>query len=1073
MSKKLMIFMLISIIIIPSISINSLSEKNNWWNESWSFRQSIDIPIDASLTEAKYQPIDIRIKFDNLCWAKSEKEHAIRIIFQKGINHLELESQIYDLEYSDIDYITECSLVFIIPEEASGKEKYYVYYDQEEKIEPDYPDHVQIEETFYRYEPIPGYPYESYCYKIIEEGYIVYAIAQKGEVLGIGTSQQVMKFKPKSEKLIPSNGESVAFFDFWYFFDRGYNDYKSTCQKLVSKEVFVDGNLMINCNIISRSNQEDMQTTANYKYYYSPKDDKRIHVHLEHEVLKEGLIETYDFYDGSYASLQTGGVRSHTIKELNAGEILPYIHIYSEDNIVREFSLYTDPEYSNGEWNIPITTTFDDVDLGNQAWACYDKGITGEAYSLILGSTSVITKGKEERDGIQVQIYETGYPDLPGLENNVASFQLGRNSYEKGTTQDVDFYSTQSGGYESVAREANIFQDLIEIKPKYNKNDTLGDEEIVTYSLKTNVFFAPSFPIGSVLSTLTGKNFSYITGEIYKDGNCIQSNIVGRLSFNQLPELEDEKLIEKMKLFLGVFDFKNFTLFKKVIFPNLPPGNYLIKIYKNNPFMSKDKKYIGYQFVNLTDDTKSNIFCNCEGEIKISIFDQNKNEIENVKVLLLDGDNAIAEGYTDKNGEVTLVAPCKIFKKYNLKMFYKGFLIHKESIKLGLLSSISPVKKTTNIKVYDFKIKIIDAWGLPPDIKLIPFLNSTKMDETENLFGEQISPGLFQFTSLIPEIYSFNLKYKSEELQEPISIPGEKEKTIIFPLEYQIKMKIYDTYGNTIDNIRLEISRGNKITEISGKTLSTLNLPPGVYNINIYDQNDLIGKRGVTVLGDRSVSLVTNSEPIYPLVITICGTLIIFAALYFSFSNRDVKSFLKILVIILLIVSIVYPWWGQSGSTSDIKTSTSLYIQPVGLVTLTSSSDIISGELASLPEVFISAISLISVLTIIGCIILALTIFLDKYRRKNLSLIMMVISFILILTAIMVFVIAMSELANITVEGFIGNGTIETTTIGEGKSEMIPSSWGPNIGFFIYLIAIILLFPATLIKTKSGSPLKK
>ena len=624
----ILIVLIIYCLLFPLITVPSRSESKIWWDVNWSYRQEIIIPIDTGSEQAKFQPIDTRVKFNNPCWAKSEKNHSIRIIFQNQDEQMELESQIYDLKKTNGEEISECSLVFIIPKEASGSEKYFVYYDDEKKLSPNYPDHVKIEETYYRYEPIPGYPCYSEYYKIIEEGYNIFAIAYKGDILGVKTNHQVIKFKSKSEKFIPSNGETLAFFDFWYYYNDDFEGYESTCNKFVSKDVLVDGNLMINCNLVSSTNNGEIQTEALYKYYYSPIEDKRLYAHLEHEVLRDGLVDTYDFYDGSYVSLQSGGLKSSTMKELNFGEIYPFIHLYSEDNTIKEFSLYKDPEYTHGEWNIPILRTTDDIDLGSQSWACYDKGKEGTAQSLILGSTNVVKSGVDERDGVQVQIYETGYPEFPGLENNVASFQLGRNSFEKGEIHDkkipkglkvvldVDFFSTENGGYEKVASESIIFKELVKIKPGYVKKDNNEEEDKPKYTLKTYVHFAQSDPLGSVLSTLTGKNFSFITGEIYKDGNLIQSNIANRLSFFQLPDLEDKKILETIKILTKVFDYKNLTLFKKIIFPDLAPGNYLVKIYKNNPLISKEKKFIGYQLVNLTGDKTSHIVCTTEVKIE-------------------------------------------------------------------------------------------------------------------------------------------------------------------------------------------------------------------------------------------------------------------------------------------------------------------------------------------------------------------------------------------------------------------------------------------------------------------------
>jgi len=109
------------------------------------------------------------------------------------MNWYELESQIYDLETSTDQYVESCNIVFIIPEIADGSEEYYVYYDDTEKPKTQYEDHVSISESYYRYEPISGYPLESSYYKIEDDGIIPYIVSQEGQFMGYNTGQHVQQ----------------------------------------------------------------------------------------------------------------------------------------------------------------------------------------------------------------------------------------------------------------------------------------------------------------------------------------------------------------------------------------------------------------------------------------------------------------------------------------------------------------------------------------------------------------------------------------------------------------------------------------------------------------------------------------------------------------------------------------------------------------------------------------------------------------------------------------------------------------------------------------------------------------
>ena len=203
-------------IVIPTTLLASPSDETPWWNDDWSFRKELIIPIDTGREYARYQPVDIYIEFNDSCWAKNVNEHSVRVYFWDGNKWNELESQIYDLNYSDSEQIDSCNLVFLIPKEANGEEKYFVYYDDEEKSEPKYPNRVDIGEDYYRYEQIPGLLFESSYYKIIEGDYVVYAVNKEGSAFDDTLSQQIAKLKRETKEVMPKNGEQLASFDFIY-----------------------------------------------------------------------------------------------------------------------------------------------------------------------------------------------------------------------------------------------------------------------------------------------------------------------------------------------------------------------------------------------------------------------------------------------------------------------------------------------------------------------------------------------------------------------------------------------------------------------------------------------------------------------------------------------------------------------------------------------------------------------------------------------------------------------------------------------------------------------------------------
>ena len=407
---------------------------------------------------------------------------------------------------------------------------------------------------------------------------------------------------------MPKNGEAIASFEYSYYYGDEMWQFNSTSQKLLAKEILCDGNLMVSCKILSRSLGDDLQTTAVYKYYYNPTSSERIQAHVTHETLKEYTVYPESNSDGTYASLQCGGIRSESIADLNFGEIYPFSHFYSEQNTVEEYRLDLHPEYTQENPVLWLIQTPDDVDLGKKPWVSFDEGTTGNVHALIFGSSSVVKAGIDERDGIQLKMYESNYPHFPGLDYAIAGFECTRNAYEKNVTGkdmvvpkgftaefDAEFFSSPTGGYPLVENETDIFQALLPMKP--SAGDTKSSEENTSvdhFSLTVSVHDAPSFPLGSALSALTGKNFPYITVEVYRRQSTDVRLVllVGFPSKNQSPR-RNRPSKQKIQAIIHLVDLRNISLFKTVRFQQLEAGRYVIKVFKENPWIGHERRFIG------------------------------------------------------------------------------------------------------------------------------------------------------------------------------------------------------------------------------------------------------------------------------------------------------------------------------------------------------------------------------------------------------------------------------------------------------------------------------------------------
>ena len=773
----ILINILISIL-VPTLVSEPLPDEISWWNDEYASRKELIIPVDTGSEQARYQPIDISLEFEESCWAKNENEHSVRVCFWNGNNWQELESQIYDLIQSDNEHITSCSLIFLIPEEADGNEKYYVYYDGDEKPGPDYPNRVDVGEDYYRYEQIPGVIFESYYFKILEGNYVVYAVNKEGEALGSAISQQIAKLKKDTEVVKPNRGVIGASLNFRYWWFTEKDDWKeiATYEKFMEKQIFVDGNLMVKFGIKSQSEDGALQSTVIYKYYYCPTEEKRIYLHAKHEIINYP-IPVGEEIDAAYANFDFGNIKSSNIDELNFGRIYPYLHFYSKEERIIEKKI---PQYPEGTIN--VISKQEDNDLGSSPWVSVDDGEKGEAHALIFETTDVIKSGDVEREGITLELFETDHYKLPGLNSRLASLLFLKNSYEKGEKPDdelpenfvveynAEFFSTENGGYPAVAKEANMYQSLIKYQPTQDDNITDGEKETEKFNLTAYVHIAPSFPLGSFLSAL-GKNVSYLSAEVYEENSTTssRSGIVSRLSLvKDIPtNFIDLSLIEKLKY----IDWKNFSFFKKIYFPNLEKGRYLIKIFREDPFLKKDRQFIGYTIVDLDKDKETRIFCKQEGKVNLNFLNQNQKGIKNVQTYLEKDDFIIAYSESDIDGKTTIKAPCGILEKYLLKIIYKGFLVSEEQISLGRIRKILPLKKTISFDVHDLEIKIRDSEDKVPNFNIDFSLTSKEMYYPVIINVDNASNGIYNFNNLYPANYILTIKYNTFEIKKEIKIP--------------------------------------------------------------------------------------------------------------------------------------------------------------------------------------------------------------------------------------------------------------------------------------------------------------
>jgi len=1035
-NELMLVYIVIIILISPVVTISVSSEDNSipFWNSNWSFRQEILLPILTDINQAKCQPIDLYIEFNDLCWAKNELEYSIRVVCWDGKIWHELESQIYNLDYSNTNYIKSCSIVFLIPGFAFGKERYFIYYDKNEKSPTNYIDHVDVEDAYYYFEPISGIAAEGDYYKISEDGFVVYGIGQKGQVFERSLAQTVLRMKPESKEFDVSNSDTIVSFGFTYNIGTDDKEQISSDQVLLSKKIIIDGNLMVEFEIVSQSKGKELQTTNIYRYYYCPDSDKRIFTHVKHEVFQDCVVEGQENMDGVYGGLISFCSKSSRVKKLQFGEIFPYLHIFNENNQIKEYKMETNPDSKEREWIIPYT---DDCDLGKDAWISYDEGENGKAIGILFPSNiDIVKKGINEKDGIQIKAGEKEYLNALGTEIDYAGVVIGRNSYEKGGIHDllidkgllvefdVEVYTSEEKGYQGVIKESEYFRALIKFRNIGDPGSSGEDKNIYTLTVK------PRF-CGRILSYPIFSNLSEISCELYSDN-----------------ELVSKGLIHKPLFGLPIIKFTKLAL-----------GEYVLKIYRR--IFNQNKKIIAIEPVTLQGDKEIYIICSWQKNIIIATKDQDNKRIENVNLNIYKGNKVVITNFTKSDSDTQIFFPFS-FEQYTIKAYYKGFLIYNE---------ILP-KRTKNIEInlqlYDLKVDIIDKLGLSPGVEIKPQLTSSSMDTPTDVDPYENKSGTFIFNNLPPAPYKLYISYGRFYDYIDINIPnGMDHVSINFSAIFDLSVKLFDSRGDPIqdDKLKLDLKRNEKTIFKSASPNEVFSVPPGKYTFFIYSDNNLIGIKTLELTNDRDINIVTDIRPILPIIITSFAIIFIIEILVLLFFKKvSLNTFLKLFALSLVIISLFQPWWSLSGISKDTSTikTTDMFLIPQTMIDSITYQDRTYRDIATLPEIFTNFVGVLLITIISGIILLCCSFIPNIILKRRFFLVLISVSIIFVIVVALAFSFGMSKITEISLGSLFGQATLNVA-LPNGENVYVQSNWGLGIGFYLSASAAIILICAGII----------
>ena len=1045
--SSVVIVTMLLLLIFPAASIPGSSQEDVipfWhteWSE-WSYRQELQLPIPTNDSTAHYQPIDLRITFEKPCWTENENKTSIRIGCWYKEEWYDLESQIYRIikGAGETTYINECNVIFLIPAFADGTERYFIYYTDSETPKPNYKDHVSVEDANYSSSPLPDVSAQARFYGIKEDGYCVYGVGQEGQLLDRSCAQVVVKQKKDTKKFDVLGSDQIVSFAFSYYYGSKEKDESSSDQVFVDKKIFVDGNLMVEFGIISESKKKDIQTTALYRYYYYPLDEKRINVHVKHEMLKDATVQGIDNVDGRFGSLISIKARSAAVESLNFGEIYPYLNFYGEDDKIEQYQLNQNPATKDREWIISFK---DDASLGKEAWLCYGEGKGGKANAVLFASNEgIVTSGTDERDGIQLKVVEKEYVNFLGTEVDYVSTNFGRHSYKPGHSHDVtipsdlmvqfdaEVFASDTGGYTAVQKESTIYQTLV--KSRQRSGDIPFEREQKRYNVTIITRFGGTHFTYPWLSNLSGGAFPVMWIELHHEGRLIVEGAANRSLFTRA----------------------------KKTFSSVLEGEYLVKMFLKRG--NATKVFTGSTILHLDKDTKVTVFCTWERTIKFTFLDQHGRGIPGIHGWLTNKDGILYdENITQKNGELIVKAPYNMRDPYTLRAEYKDFVIYDKELQ----KTIKKLNEQVNLELYNFSVIVTDTLDLSPGVELTPMLVTSKNNRTIQLTPEENGKGLFSFEGIPAGDYNLQISYGDFVDDVHVTVPDSGNIIQIkFSAVFDLTIDLFDSKGNTLtdNDIKFRISRDNQ-TVVETKE-NTVSLPPAQYTIKAYIKDELIGVKQVEVTNNKHLTFVTTLDSFLPVVLTVLLLVLFGFLVVLTLLKRfSLPSLLKCLAILLVILSFFQPWWMFIGTSTipPAEKTTAMYVNPGVMIETRKYYGETSLNIAEMPDMFLMFLGAIVPLASLAGLSLGLAILLKKIKKKQYALLLSIAGVVLLCILLPSFYFGTTKLTETSIGAVQGEGALAISI--ESEEVIMQSSWGFSSGFYLVFIAVVVAVIALLL----------
>jgi hypothetical protein len=455
------------------------------------------------------------------------------------------------------------------------------------------------------------------------------------------------------------------------------------------------------------------------------------------------------------------------------------------------------------------------------------------------------------------------------------------------------------------------------------------------------------------------------------------------------------------------------------------------------------------------------VICTWPKEITVSVFDQNSKRLEDVELKLYRNVTLIDRNITNKEKNTVFRVPFSLYQ-YLLNATYKGFKIYEEELPL--------FKKEVDISLnlHDITVNILDKLGFSPgvDVKLV--LTSKDMETTYEIIPEEISKGKYLFENLPESTYDLHISYggysETYKLQIPEEIP---DAEFAFNAEYTLETSIYDSRGNLIDPTEktISITRNSRkvIESISADEIATL--PPGEYTLRTYNNDKLIGLKNIVLSNDKKVKIATTVNPIYPSVILVLVIIfIIQIGVLLFFKKISFNSFMKLLAMSLILLSLILPWWALNGESADniAEKNIELFLVPGTMIESTHYGDSIYRDIANIPDLFTNFLGSLLLVIYSGFVLLGFSFVPNILYKRRFYRVLISASIVFLFLVAGAFLFGMIQITELSLGSLQGSGILQTT-LPDKTTAYMQSTWGLGLGFYLCIIAALAAFTGGLV----------